>query len=367
MKYGSSRESAADGAERRTKTPITVDGRKKRSLSFRSKIALLMAGTSLFALLLVGAVMLNVSAARVAEMSREEHRMMTERAVLQLDFWFARWQTLIESEATRLSLGKHFDVAENTEFFEKLLASAHRDASIVRMYFISTVGGMIFRDQRFDENGRSFIDFFGRVALSDGTLFSRARPDLEHGRSIVTIARAVRDGYSTRGIVAIDVYADHLLAALTSHRQPAGSYSFIVDADMNVVAHPDDALFYLVDGRPMKIDDPTSPDYSPLRELIDSAGDGDASVEIDDYDGQKRSFYAHRSEISSWHVITALSSQEIDDSRRDFTKTFVMIGAAAIVFTLACGYLAATAITYMLNSILLRALDDEERERSERG
>lgn len=365
MKY--SREGDESAAEARRDD---AERGRRPLFMFRGKLSLMMAGTTLVMLVLIGLVMMSVTSMLLKRVSVRGYELVTANAGSVVGALIDRWQRTLLDEATQISIGGRHAPDDMRLPFRALLDDKRESDGIYDIYFINDADGVMTSGTGYVMDGTVDFrtrDYYRAAAASSETYFSPPYTDADTGRTVITLAKSVHDGTPAGrlvGVLAIDVFTDTVSRVLHGLPLPESSYCFMIDESGAVIEHPDSRS--AGEGGAVTLESPKLAGYSSIAKMISehhSSGNKPEAVTFTDYDGEERTFYAHHAKDGPWHLVAAISAREIGDYTSELTRTFMMLSVAAVVVTAVASYLASTVISYSLNSLIDRIIGDPEEPR----
>ncbi|MBP5494443.1 MAG: response regulator [Lachnospiraceae bacterium] len=284
----------------------------------------------------------------------DNYGVAAQKYALELTSWINTNATIIDTLAAEIAVNditlKGYD-----EFHEYLYQSnelLNKNGYVYDVYFTYPDNTMVCASDFVADGTVDFVherEWYTTSALTGETFFSTPYLDSDTGRSVITISKAVYKDGELLGVLAADIFVDVLVDMIEDANVSEDSYAFLIDQNMRMVVHPNDAYDY-ADFPKMVMGVEGSP-YGPLIEAINTGSD--EMVYVKDYDGVKRGIVYSRMTNTGWYVCIATSKDEVEKG----------------VVTLVLGFIIATVISIIISVavavVLARVLDKLNKQEQE--
>jgi len=134
----------------------------------------------------------------------------------------------------------------------------------------------------------------------------------------------------------VDVLVDMIENADVSN----DSYAFLIDQNMRMVVHPNDAYDY--EDVPLTVMGVEGSPYGPLIEAINSGSD--EMVYVKDYDGLRRGIVYSRMTNTGWYVCIATSKDEVEKGVVSLVLGFIIATVISVIISVAVAILLARVL-----------------------
>ena len=269
--------------------------------------------------------------------TEENCRIIADKYAQEMTAWMNTNATILDSLATEITVSGIYD--EGYDAFHESLSENYerlnRDGTIYDIYFTYPDNRMACASEFVPDGTVDYAherDWFTEAART-GELFYSPSPylDSDSGKPVVTISRGIFRDNTLQGVLAVDMFADVLVDMIRKADPAPDSYAFLVDRNMGMVAHPNEA--YAFDDVPhgmMEIEG------APYGEVVSRIRFGSGGlVYARDYDGVRRGFTVSRMANTGWYVGIAISENELNRDFGMLVRGFLIAGLAAIL--IGCG------------------------------
>ena len=269
--------------------------------------------------------------------TEENCRIIADKYAQEMTAWMNTNATILDSLATEITVSGIYD--EGYDAFHESLSENYerlnRDGTIYDIYFTYPDNRMACASEFVPDGTVDYAherDWFTEAART-GELFYSPSPylDSDSGKPVVTISRGIFRDNTLQGVLAVDMFADVLVDMIRKADPAPDSYAFLVDRNMGMVAHPNEA--YAFDDVPhgmMEIEG------APYGEVVSRIRFGSGGlVYARDYDGVRRGFTVSRMANTGWYVGIAISENELNRDFGMLVRGFLIAGLVAIL--IGCG------------------------------
>ena len=284
----------------------------------------------------------------------DNYGVAAQKYALELTSWINTNATIIDTLAAEIAVNditlKGYD-----EFHEYLYQSnelLNKNGYVYDVYFTYPDNTMVCASDFIADGTVDFVherEWYTTSALTGETFFSTPYLDSDTQRSVITISKAVYKDDELLGVLAADIFVDVLVDMIEDANVAEDSYAFLIDQNMRMVVHPNDAYDY--EDYPLMVMGIEGSPYGPLIEAINSGSD--EMVYVKDYDGVKRGIVYSRMTNTGWYVCIATSKDEVEKG----------------VVTLVLGFIIATVISIVISVavaiVLARVLDRLNKQEQE--
>ena len=235
----------------------------------------------------------------VFSQAEEKYRVAADKYAQELTTWLNGNATIVDTLAANIEYSRFFD--QDGAFFHDYLKSVYDSLNtkgyIYDIYFTFPDNTMACASDFVADGTVDFSherDWYTVAAITDEIYYSVPYMDSDTKAPIITISKAVRADGELKGIIAADIFVDVLVDIINEADVAEDSYAFLVDQNMGVIVHPNEAYKF--------IDDPVGileVSGSPYGEVVDNMRkDSDRTVYVEDYDGVTRGIVVSRMQNS---------------------------------------------------------------------
>ena len=314
------------------------------------KIHLRLTGILVLVIFLFTGVFFFVSYARArdsltARLERD-YSAEAEKYARELSAWVDTHAALVDSLAAEITVSGIY--AEGYDAFHAFLADTcrllDRGDVIYDIYFTYPDNTMACASSFTADGSVDYVhdrDWFTRAAGTGELFYSTPYRDSDSGKPVFTISRGVYADNVLQGVLAADIFVDVLVDTIREADVAPDSYAFLVDQNLGMVVHPNDAYAYddvprgVLDVRDAAYDDVVSKVRSGSRE----------TVYVEDYDGVSRGVVVSKMANTGWYVGIATARSQLNGDTDSLFIGMLIAGAAAI----AIGGGAAVFLSHLLD------------------
>ena len=233
--------------------------------------------------------------------SEEKYRVAADKYAQELTTWLNSNATIVDTLAANIEYSRFFD--QDGAFFHDYLKSVYDSLNtkgyIYDIYFTFPDNTMACASDFVADGTVDFAherDWYRVAAETNEIYYSAPYMDSDTKKPIITISKAVRADSELKGIIAADIFVDVLVDIINEADVAENSYAFLVDQNMSVIVHPNEAYSFTEDPIGM-MQVPGSP-YADV--VANIRADSDDTVYVEDYDGVTRGIVVSRMENSGW-------------------------------------------------------------------
>jgi len=299
----------------------------------------------------------------VIEETNNEYQVIAENVAEEITTWFSNEAQIVLSQKAAIEINAEYDPEELTEYLTRIVEDYNDEGYIYDLYFVNTDNVMssgygYIPDPSIDFRTRPwYVDTLDM----DGLFYSAPYKDSNLDRYVVTISTTCYkpDG-ELAGVLALDIFVDTLFSIAEDKEIDGNSYVFLVDNNMGLATHPNEAFAY-VDDEPIPVDSIDSDMYNLITEAITNGkADDESQLVINDYDGVERTIYVCPIECCNWYVVAAVDNNV-------FQTPVIKVFIAVIVSLVVCLVIGIILSSLASNNIIkqLNKANEEARVANE--
>jgi Signal transduction histidine kinase len=278
--------------------------------------------------------------------SEEKYRVAADKYAQELTTWLNGNATIVDTLAANIEYSRFFD--QDWAFFHDYLKSVYDSLNtkgyIYDIYFTFPDNTMACASDFVADGTVDFSherDWYTVAAETNEIYYSAPYMDSDTKAPIITISKAVRADGELKGIIAADIFVDVLVNIIADADVADDSYAFLVDQNMSVIVHPNEA--YNFTGDPIGIMQVPDAPYADV--VANMRTDSDETVYVEDYDGVTRGIVVSKMKNSGWHVGIATSKAEMKKGLGGLVRSYLIAaGVAALI-----GGTIAVVLAYVLD------------------
>lgn len=298
---------------------------------------------TLLCLLFTASISYSIASRHIHAESMDRYNLLTEATASQINAWLAEQAQLVINQKNAIEITGNYNMDHLVSYLTPIVEDYNDNGYIYDLYFTSTDNHMAAGSGYVPDGSTDFTkrDWYTGACDADGLYFSTPYRDADSGRIVITISHKVMDGDRLMGVLATDIFVDTLIKIVNGQQTVEDSYLFIVDSNMGIVNHPNEAYGYVEDA-PITLD---AVKGNPYQKLVTSMGQGISQVpSLKDYDGVQRSFFSRQVDCCKWYVVAAISNQVMNQSHSSMIIGFLV----ALVISVAFGVLITEIMAYRM-------------------
>ncbi len=278
----------------------------------------------------------------------QNYSVAAEKYAQELTAWINTNATIIDTMATDIEVSRMFE-NDNATFHAYLKENYDRlntRGYIYDFYFTYPDNTMACASDFVSDGSVDYSHdrIWYTYAAGTGSLYySSPYMDSDTGVPIITISKAVYGDNEVKGVLAADIFVDTLVDIISEADVANDSYAFLVDRDMGMIVHPNDA--YDFSDEPKGIMDVPGAPYEKVVENI--RNDSNETVYVKDYDGVTRGIAVAKMENTGWYVGIATNKDIILKDVSGLMRGFLI----AAVIAMAIGGISAVFLTQVMEKM----------------
>ena len=275
----------------------------------------------------------------------DNYGVAAQKYALELTSWINTNATIIDTLAAEIAVND-ITLEGYDEFHEYLYHSnelLNKNGYVYDVYFTYPNNTMVCASDFVADGTVDFVherEWYTTSALTGETFFSTPYLDSDTGRSVITISKAVYKDDELLGVLAADIFVDVLVDMIEDANVAENSYAFLIDQNMRMVVHPNDAYDY--EDVPLTVMGVEGSPYGPLIEAINTGSD--EMVYVKDYDGVKRGIVYSRMTNTGWYVCMATSKDEVEKGVVSLVLGFIIATITSIIISVAVAIVLARVL-----------------------
>lgn len=311
----SNNQALAEGSEDK------VDAKKTRT---RLLVIAVVSGVFFFSA--VTKITVGVATDQVQKEVNAHYDILTDGIADRASSWLEKEYQLVQSQKMSIELMDNYDRDYLTEYLKSVVEEYSEDKNIYDLYFVG-IDNVMSSGCGYESDPRAFYthrNWYTNACATKGISFTKPYEDYD-GRNdyIVTLSTRIVDKKgSFRGCLALDIKIDDLCNSIMNQELPEDSYMIITDDEFIVLAYPWEGSY--IAKNPNKKLYEIYGQYADIEKYINNKDDGVSNPRFEDKDGKMRSFYASKVQRSNWHVISAISSETINETERTLMESVIV-------------------------------------------
>lgn len=275
----------------------------------------------------------------------DNYGVAAQKYALELTSWINTNATIIDTMAAEIAVN---DITlQDYDAFHSYLKHSNellnKNGYVYDVYFTYPNNTMVCASDFIADGTVDFVherEWYTTSALTGETFFSTPYLDSDTGRSVITISKAVYKDDELLGVLAADIFVDVLVDMIENANVSTDSYAFLIDQNMRMVVHPNDAYDY--EDYPLTVMGVEGSPYGPLIEAIHTGSD--EMVYVKDYDGLRRGIVYSRMTNTGWYVCIATSKDEVEKGVVSLVLGFIIATVISVIISVAVAILLARVL-----------------------
>ena len=261
---------------------------------------------------------------------KNDYSIVAEQYAQKLTAWINTYAAVVDSTAADITISGI--CREDYDTFHRYLGEIcrllNKDGVIFDLYFTYPDNTMACASDFIVDGSVDYVntrEWFTTAAGTGELFFSTPYRDSDSGKPIITISKGVYASNALQGVLAADIFVDVLVDIIRGAEIAPDSYAFLVDQNLGMVVHPNEAYAY--DDVPRHVMD--VPD-SPYADVISKVRSGSKEmVYLQDYDGVTRGVAVSRMPNTGWYVGVATSKNELTRDGGSLLGSFLTAAAVS--------------------------------------
>lgn len=283
----------------------------------------------------------------VSRQIKNDYSVVAEQYAQKLTAWINTYAAVVDSTAADITISGIYRNDYDTfhRYLGEICRLLNKDGVIFDLYFTYPDNTMACASDFVADGSVDYVntrEWFTTAAGTGELFFSTPYRDSDSGKPIITISKGVFSNNALQGVLAADIFVDVLVDIIRGAEIAPDSYAFLVDQNLGMVVHPNEAYAY--DDVPRHVMD--VPD-SPYADVISKVRSGSKEmVYLKDYDGVTRGVAVSRMSNTGWYVGIATSKNELTRDGSSLLRNFLTAAAVSA----AAGCLVALVAVLLLFS-----------------
>ena len=275
---------------------------------------------------------------------KNDYSVVAEQYTQKLTAWINTYAAVVDSTAADITISGicRDDYGTFHRYLGEICRLLNKDGVIYDLYFTYPDNTMACASDFIADGSVDYVntrEWFITAAGTGELFFSTPYRDSDSGKPIITISKGVYSNNALQGVLAADIFVDVLVDIIRGAEIAPDSYAFLVDQNLGMVVHPNEAYAY--DDVPRHVMD--VPD-SPYADVISKVRSGSKEmVYLQDYDGVTRGVAVSRMPNTGWYVGVATSKNELTRDNSSLLSSFLTAAAVSA----AAGCLIAVLLLFV--------------------
>ncbi len=275
---------------------------------------------------------------------KNDYSVVAEQYTQKLTAWINTYAAVVDSTAADITISGicRDDYDTFHRYLGEICRLLNKDGVIYDLYFTYPDNTMACASDFIADGSVDYVntrEWFITAAGTGELFFSTPYRDSDSGKPIITISKGVYSNNALQGVLAADIFVDVLVDIIRGAEIAPDSYAFLVDQNLGMVVHPNEAYAY--DDVPRHVMD--VPD-SPYADVISKVRSGSKEmVYLQDYDGVTRGVAVSRMPNTGWYVGVATSKNELTRDNSSLLSSFLTAAAVSA----AAGCLIAVLLLFV--------------------
>lgn len=259
---------------------------------------------------------------------RENAQSLAEKSADEIQLWIREQEVFLNTVADTVGIEGKTEKESLLIYLTQLLERHNEDNVLYDIYYVSEDNQMTAASGYIPEPDIDFTEraWYVGAARGNGVYYAAPYKDADSGRMVITLARKVMVNGEMAGVLAEDIFIDTIVDMVNKCEVPNNSYAMLLDQNMGLVVHPNEAYGYVND-EPVVIDTLPGNPYGEILSALESGNSVGACRQ--DYDQVSRIIFTAKVPACGWVLAIAVDQKVLNANIVAMVKGF----AAAIVIS----------------------------------
>lgn len=273
----------------------------------------------------------------------ENAKSLATESAEEIQLWIKEQEIFLDTVAATVEIEDKTEHEPLLAYLTELLENHNTDNVLYDIYYVSADNRMTAASgyeptPDIDFTQRSW--YIGAVE-DNGVNYESPYRDVDSGRMVITLSRKVTVDGTVVGVLAEDIFIDTIVDMVDRCIVPENSYAMLLDQNMGLVVHPNEAYGYVND-EPVPVSTLAG---NPYRELADTlAAKTGKSVLIQDYDNVEREIFTAAIPACDWVLAIAVDQAVLNENVVALIQGFVVSVIISFVICIAIVSITASSI-----------------------
>lgn len=292
--------------------------------SIKTKIILLSCLICIFSIFSATIISYKILSENIKEQTFQNFEHIAEKNAVEIKGWFSVQERLLDELYDEIIYRNDFNQENLIKYFNH---KNHKNSDILEYYIafpdniFITGSGTWIPDKNYNTVER---EWYKKAAQSDKIEISSPYIDANHGDVIVTLSKAIRKDDKVIGVLCSDIAIDHIVNIINDSKPLDYGYSFLIDNNGYVLAHPNKDFLYYKEKGLTSLDQIYNDDIT-----VKQLEDGELK-KIKDYDGGEKFIVYTDLKFSGWNIGLVAPVKEV---MKPLNKIIVVSVLLSIILT----------------------------------
>jgi methyl-accepting chemotaxis protein len=314
--------------------------------SIKTKMAVTFSMVCIFLVLFSSIVSYVVSYNAIENQSKEKILFASEKYSEIINGWLDGQAKIVNEIAYNIQDQKEFNEEEVLAY---LVAKFKTNSNTTDVYMSTTdkhlLDGSGWAPKKGEEYDPTTRTWYKDAIAKGGLVYTEPYLDKATNKIVIAIATPVKRNGQVIGVVSADINLGKLTAIIESAKPVKNSYAYLIDADNNIMVHPNKKFQPTAD-KSFNLKDISSGRYLPIIQ----ARNNREVITMKDYDGGKKYFISAKVAASNWTIGFAIPTGEFQKP----LNSLIVYLAIAIVISLAVSIVAAVFFSDKISKPILK-------------
>lgn len=278
---------------------------------------------------------------------RENAQSLAENSAEEIELWIKEQEVFLDTVADTIEVEGKTEYDTLLTYLTRLLENHNDDNVLYDIYYVSADNVMAAASGYVPEPEIDFTQrsWYVGAMETDGIYYASPYRDADSGRMVITLSRKVIVGQTVAGVLAEDIFIDTIVRMVDQCIVPENSYAMLLDQNMGLVVHPNEAYGYVNDEPLSVLRLPGNP-YGALGDVFMEASSED--IYVQDYDNVKRTIFTSYIPACDWVLAIAVDSAVLNANIVTMVKGFV---AAMVISFAICIFIISVIASQIVRPI----------------
>ena len=275
----------------------------------------------------------------------ENAEALAAKSAEEIQLWIKEQEVFLDTVSATIEVENKTEHEPLLVYLTNLLENYNDNDVLYDIYYVSADNRMTAASGYEPDTDIDFTQrgwYLGAVE-ADGNYYASPYRDADSGRMVITISRKITVDGTVAGVLAEDIFIDTVVEMVDQCTVPDNSYAMLLDQNMGLVVHPNEAYGYVND-EPVSVRNLSG---NPYGEFADALLTGDSeNVDVQDYDNVERAIFTATVPACDWILAIAVDKAVLNENVVTLIKGFAI--AVVISFVICIAIVSVTASRIVL-------------------
>lgn len=275
----------------------------------------------------------------------ENAEALAAKSAEEIQLWIKEQEVFLDTVSATIEVENKTEHEPLLVYLTNLLENYNDNDVLYDIYYVSADNRMTAASGYEPDTDIDFTQrgwYLGAVE-ADGNYYASPYRDADSGRMVITISRKIMVDGTVAGVLAEDIFIDTVVEMVDQCTVPDNSYAMLLDQNMGLVVHPNEAYGYVND-EPVSVRNLSGNPYGKFADAL-LTGDSE-NVDVQDYDNVERAIFTATVPACDWILAIAVDKAVLNENVVTLIKGFAI--AVVISFVICIAIVSVTASRIVL-------------------